>query len=127
MHYIKVTVNRDETASMAIHVGAWEIPVLEAKHGEERLTIGEPVDFPNRPWPTDARSEMQRLNKLYGVTSAADGAPTFAEKAYGPGSAGVRALASAMAAAQKAANKPARKPRGRPRSEASDLVGQQAG
>lgn len=125
MHFTKVTVRRDETAAMVIHVGAWEIPVLEAKHGEEKLEVGELKDFPNREWPTDPRSEMQRLNKLYGVTSAADGAPTFAEKAYGPGSAGIRALGAAMEAARKAAT--GKTGRGRPRKPASDLVGQQAG
>jgi len=110
MHYAKVTVNRDETASMTVHVGAWEIPVLEAKHGHEdgKVVVGELVDFPKRPWPENAASEMQRLNKLYGVTGSGDNAPTFAEQVYGMGSQGVKALGKAIAEA-KAEAEPKRK------------------
>lgn len=103
MRYTLVTVTRDETSSMPIHVGVWEVAVLEAKHGEERISVGETVDFKDRPWPEDARSEMQRLNQLYGVTGAGDGAPTFAEKVYGSGSAGVKALEKEIKAARKKA------------------------
>jgi hypothetical protein len=101
MRFTLVTVTRDETSSMPIHVGAWEIPVLEAKHGEERISVGDEVDFPDRPWPEDARSEMQRLSQLYGMTGAGDDALSFAERAYGAGSTGIKALEKAMKAARK--------------------------
>ncbi len=135
MHYVKVTVSRDETASMVLHVGAWEAPILEAKHGEERLAIGELKEFKTREWPTDARSEMQRLNQLYGRTGSGDNAPTFAETVYGQGSVGVKALGAAMAQARKDAEGPAKRPAkravGRPRKgdtgKPSDLVGAATG
>jgi len=117
MHFVKVNVLRDETATMNIAVAAWEVPVLEAKHGEERLTIGETVEVKGREWPTDARSEMQRLSKLYGVTGAGDEALSFAERVYGAGSMGVKALERAMKDARDAA-KPKRAAKG------ADLVGQ---
>ncbi len=116
MHYTQVEITRDETASMNVLVGAWELPILEAKHGDERMKVGELREFKNREWPTDPRSEMQRLNRLYGVTGSGDNAVSFAEKVYGSGSAGIKALGAAMEAARKAAE-PKRKPKG------SDLVG----
>lgn len=124
MHYVKVNVRRDELTEMAIHVATWEVPILEGKHGEERLTIGETVEFKTRPWPTDARSEFERLNRLYGVTGAGDNAMTFAERVYGTGSIGVKALERAIAEAREAAEGPAKK-RGRP-AKAADLVGDSA-
>lgn len=118
MHFTKVTINRNETTSLVIHVGAWEVPVLEAKHGEERITVGELVEFKNRPWPEDARSEMQRLNQLYGVTGAGDNASTFAEKVYGQGSAGVKALGAAIKTARAEAE-----PKRKAAAKKEDLVG----
>lgn len=120
MHYTKVTINRNETTSLVVHVGAWEVPVLEAKHGDERLSVGELIEFKGRPWPSDPRSEMQRLNQLYGRTGAGDDATSFAEKVYGTGSAGIRALDTAIKAAQAEAE-PKQRGRGRPAKE--DLVG----
>lgn len=120
MHFRKVEVLRDETAKLVIHVGDWEVPVLEAKHGTEKIAVGELADFPKRPWPEDPRSEMARLNKLYGVTSAADNAPTYAEKAYGDGRVGLERLADAMKAARVAGEKLAKKAE---KKSAKDLVG----
>lgn len=120
MHFRKVEVLRDETAKLVIHVGDWEVPVLEAKHGSEKIAVGELVDFPKRPWPENAGSEMARLNKLYGVTSAADNAPTYAEKAYGDGRMGVERLAEAMKAAKAAGEKLAKKAE---KQSSKDLVG----
>jgi hypothetical protein len=120
MHFRKVEVLRDETAKLVIHVGDWEVAVLEAKHGAEKIAVGELVDFPKRPWPGDPRSEMARLNKLYGVTSAADNAPTFAEKAFGDGRNGLERLAEAMKAARAAGEKLAKKAE---KQSPKDLVG----
>ncbi len=103
MHYTQVRINRDEMTGLVIHVGAWEIPILEAKHGEAKLEVGELKEFKGREWPTDPRSEMQRLNTLYGGTGSADNAPSFAEMVYGRGPVGVKALAAAIEDARKAA------------------------
>lgn len=118
MHYTQVTIARDETTSMSVLVGAWEVPILQAKHGEERIEVGELKEFKSREWPQDARSEMQRLNQLYGVTGSGDNAVSFAERIYGGGSVGVAALARAIEVARAAAE-PKQK-RGR---KTSDLVG----
>ncbi len=96
MHYQQVLVTRNETTSMEVLVGPWELPILEAIHGDERMAIGELRDYPRRPYPDDARSEMQRLSKLYGSTGAGDNSPTHAERVYGTGTAGVRALHEAI-------------------------------
>lgn len=123
MRYIKVTINRDETSTIPALVGAWEVPVLEAVHGAEKMTVEGYEDHPNRPWPDDAASEMQRLNRRYKPESAADGAPTRAEEVYGKGSLGVKALARAIAEAKAEAE--AEKPRrGRPAKDS--LLGEGA-
>jgi hypothetical protein len=124
MRYVKVNVMRDETTNMQILVGPWEVPILEAKHGESRLEVGEHVDYPDRPWPIDGASEMQRLGALYGKTSAADNSPTFAELAYGHGKLGIKAMDAAIATVREEAEAPAAKRgKGRPASKGADLVG----
>lgn len=125
MHYTKVTIQRDETTSMEILVGAWEVPILEAVHGAERMTVGDTREVKNRAWPDNAASEMQRLNKLYGTTGAGDNAQTYAETVYGAGSRGIKALEKAIAEARAEAEAEAPK-RGRPR-KSEDLVGEAAG
>lgn len=119
MRYTQVTVTRNETTSIVIHVGAWEVPILESVHGNERLLIGESKDFKNRPWPDNAAGEMERLNKLYGRTGDGDSAPSHAEAVYGAGSRGIKALEAAIAEAKAKYEKPKR---GRPPKVAEDLV-----
>ncbi|MES2091335.1 MAG: hypothetical protein V4532_15365 [Pseudomonadota bacterium] len=100
MQFRKVNILRDETTSILHLVAEWELPLLEAKHGDERLTIGELVEAKNREWPMDAKSEFNRLAQLYGMTGSGDNAQSFVERAYGPGSVGVKALERAMADAR---------------------------
>ena len=124
MHFTQVKIHRDEMTGLLIHVGAWEVPILEAKHGEGKVEVGELKEFKGRSWPADARSEMQRLNTLYGRRGSGDSAVTFAEFVYGAGTPGIRALEAAMKDAVKAAE-----PKGKrkPASAAADLVGTQTG
>jgi hypothetical protein len=127
MHFRKVNVHRDETASMEIHVGDWEVAVLESKHPEGAVTVGELVEFEGREWPDNAGSEMQRLKRLYGMTGSGDDALSWAERVYGAGSAGVRSLDAAIKAARKEAEGAPKAKRGRPRAEKPDLVGAATG
>lgn len=124
MRYVKVNVRRDESADIPVHVAPWEVPVMEAVHGEDRLTIGETVDFPNREWPDDAKSEFSRLGALYGRTGGGDNDQSWVERAYGSGSTGVKALEKAMAEARKAPKPKAAKPKAaKPKAAAADLIG----
>lgn len=127
MHFTLVNIHRDETASLPVHVGAWEVPVLQEKHGEERITVGELKEFPARAWPTDAASEMDRLVKLYGSKGSGEAATPYAHIVYGSGSRGVKALAAAIKEAIDAATPKAARKAGRPRKSAAaagaDLVG----
>lgn len=100
MQFRKVNILRDETTAILHLVAEWEIPLLEAKHGEERLTIGEMVEAKNREWPMDAKSEFARLTQLYGMTGSGDNAQSFAERVYGGGSVGVKNLERAMTEAR---------------------------
>ncbi len=86
------------------------------------LTIGELVEFKQREWPSNPRSEMQRLNQLYGRTGSGDEAPTFAERVYGQDSIGIKALTAAIAEARQTAEGTAKRGRGRPPKD-DDLVG----
>lgn len=121
MHFRKVTVIRDETAHVNVLVGDWEVSMLEAVHGSERIKVGELQDFPNRPWPEDAASEFQRLGNLYGTTGNGDNAQSFVERVYGSGRMGVAALDKAMKEARK--NAPKSKPKSKPDAEAEALAG----
>jgi hypothetical protein len=114
MQFRKVNILRDETTSVLALVAEWEVPLLEAVHGEERLTIGELVEAKNREWPTDARSEFGRLGSLYGTTGSGDNALSFVERVYGAGSIGVKNLERAMAEARGAK---------RPKKGTEELIG----
>ncbi len=70
MQYRKVNVLRDETTTINVLIAEWEVPLMEAKHGEDRITTGELVDVKNREWPVDAKSEFNRLVQLYGMARA---------------------------------------------------------
>ncbi len=121
MRFIQISVLRNETATISSYVAPWEVPVLEAVHSKERLTVGEAKDFSNRKWPTDAESEMHRMASLYGKRGSGDDALSYAERVYGEGSRGVEALAKAMTEAREAAEaEPVRKPKRKP---AEDLLG----
>lgn len=120
MHFREVTIQRDELTSMAVLVGDWEVAVLLAKHGDEHVQVGELKEFKNREWPEDARSEMQRLGRLYGRTGSGDNAPTFAEQAYGMGATGIKMLDAAMQEARKTAEGPKRKTKDK---GTEDLIG----
>lgn len=126
MRYIQISVLRNETATMTSYVAPWELPVLESLHGRERLTVGEPKDFPARAWPSDAESEMQRMAKLYGKRGTGDDALSHAERAYGQGSRGISALAKTMAEAQaEAEGKPAQRKTAK-RKASEELLGDSA-
>ncbi len=100
MQFRKVKILRDETTVIDSVVADWETPILEAKHGEDRLTVGELVEVKNREWPMDAKAEFARLTQLYGMTGSGDNAQSFAERVYGGGSLGVKNLERAMTEAR---------------------------
>ncbi len=117
MHFRKVNILRDESTTILHLAPEWEIPLLEAKHGEERMVVGELVEAKNREWPMDAKSEFARLTQLYGMTGSGDNAQSFAERVYGGGSVGVKNLDRAMTEARNAK---------KPKAASKDLIGAQA-
>ncbi len=119
MHFRRVNIHRDETAAMEVLVGDWEVAILETKLPEGAVQPGALVEHKNREWPDNAASEMQRLKRLYGMTGAGDEALSWAERVYGAGSAGVRALDKAMKDARAEAEKFSEKRA----SLAADLLG----
>jgi hypothetical protein len=123
MHFRAVIIVRDELTHIPAMVGDWEVPIIMAKHGEEKVIVGELKEFKRRQWPTDVRSELQRLSKAYGTTGSGDNAPSFAEAVYGSGMRGVQALDAAIKAAQATANPKKAKA---DKKGADDLVGASA-
>ena len=100
--YSRIQVNRSETTTFAIDVAPWEVPIVAAVNGEDRvLVVGEtPV---KKPLP-DAAVEFDRLIAKYKINT--ENGQTWAETVYGVGGRGVSALAAEIAKARQVASLP---------------------
>lgn len=100
--YTRVRLHRSETTEMTLDVAPWEVPVLAAVNGADRVTpIGEtPV---NKKLP-DAAAEYDRLAAKY-KTDPANG-QEFVAQVYGIGARGVAALEKEIAKAKAVAKAP---------------------
>lgn len=96
MKFTSVLVRRDETQTVNILVAPWEVPIIEAKNGKDRVTVGETKDYPERPYPRDAETEYQRLSNLYGKVNEDGKKDRVVEFVYGTGPSGVAALSKAI-------------------------------
>lgn len=96
MQFIKVHVTRNELVSQTVAVRAWEVPLLELIHGQEKVEITGEVDSPH-PWPEDPASEYARLELAYKATPDEKGETmNVVATVYGAGSMGQRKLHQAM-------------------------------
>lgn len=100
--YTRVQLNRSETTTMALDVPPWEVPVLAAVNGEDRVQIiGEtPV---NRMLP-DPAAEYDRLVAKY--KHGGDSETPHVASVYGVGQRGVEQLAKEIAKAGRDAKAP---------------------
>ena len=100
--YARVQLNRSETTTFTLDVPAWEVPVLAAVNGEDRvIPIGEtPV---SKPLP-EPSVEFDRLVTKYKTDPASGQA--YVEQVYGVGQRGVSALAKEIAKARADASVP---------------------
>jgi hypothetical protein len=102
--YTRVQINRSETTTITKDVAPWEVAVLAAVNGGDRVVeIGEtPV---NRPLP-DAGMEYDRLVTKYKADP--NTGLEYVAAAYGAGRRGVEALAKEIEKARVSAQAPAR-------------------
>jgi hypothetical protein len=100
--YTRVQLNRSETTTFALDVPPWEVAVLAAVNGEDRVQIiGEtPV---NRMLP-DPAVEFDRLVTKYKADN--ESGQDYVSLVYGVGQRGVAALASEINKAREAASSP---------------------
>lgn len=125
MQYQTVTISRSEHHSHTMKVVAWEVPLLQALYGAERVELGDVEHLPRRdkfgnpkPIPS-AQSEFDRLVTVYKQTTE-DGSAPLAHQVFGPPPRGIERLAEAMG------ETPRRRGPGRPRKDAEQeaLIGE---
>lgn len=95
MKYVNVLVERSEHLSVPATVPAWEVPVLQIIHGEERVVIRDEVDR-----KVDAPNEVheyERLERCYGADVKTE--RSFVAEIYGQPPLGFAALKRAIASA----------------------------
>jgi len=100
--YTRVQLNRSETTVITLDVPPWEVPVLAAVNGEDRIqVIGEtPV---NKMLP-DPAAEFDRLVTRY--KHGGDSEMPYVAAVYGIGQRGVEQLAKEIAKAGRDAEAP---------------------
>lgn len=93
-NHVQVQINKSETTIATISVPPWELPVLAAVHGDDRI-VPTGVTVPvSRPKP-DAAAEFDRLTIKYKQNR--ETGVDYVASVYGTGSLGVRRLADEMA------------------------------
>lgn len=97
--YTRVNINRSETAVHVIDVPPWEVPVLAAVHGDDRVTIlGETPVKKAFPAP---EVEYDRLAMKYKANN--ESGTDFVAEVYGVGQRGIQTLAAEIDKARAAA------------------------
>lgn len=92
-HHVQVRINKSETTHVTIDVAPWELPVLAAVHGEDRV-IPTGVTIPvRRPKPEPA-AEFDRMSIKYKQNR--ETGVDYVASVYGNGALGVRRLAEEM-------------------------------
>lgn len=99
MRIAEISVNRSEHHKVAMHVGAWEIPILQYEHSPEKVVVEGFKRLEGREYP-DAQREFERLTQRFGIDTES-GAPKTA-LVYGQGQMGVMNLRTLIEQERKA-------------------------
>jgi hypothetical protein len=91
MRFLTVNITHSPMAVYAVEVAPWEVPVLEAVHGQDETVVVDDKDYPRRALPDNVQGEYDRLALKYKKN---EGDQTFVSLVYGAGSRGVAALAA---------------------------------
>jgi hypothetical protein len=94
-HYVEVQIRKSETTVATISVPPWELPVLAAVHGGDRLIPTGRLIPVNRAKP-DPQGEYDRLEIKY-RSNRDKGGSAYVAEVYGAGEIGTRRLAEEMA------------------------------
>jgi hypothetical protein len=91
-----IDIRRSENTTIRKDVPAWEVPVLEAVHGDVTVIDDLSVSSPIGP---NANDEYMRLSNLYKNTKNEDGSQgvPFVAAVYGQFQQGIEALGEAIA------------------------------
>lgn len=101
-----VIIDRDMVTKVSKQLWPWETEVLREKFGDGKVRLQGTAEVEVAALP-DAKREFRRLASVFG----SDGnSVSYAEMAYGRGTAGVKELQKALKASTKKARKPAKKP-----------------
>lgn len=92
----KVLVTRNEAHKQMVRVPKWEIPILQAIHGQNNVNVTGEKTLLKRAVP-EPGAERDRLILKYGKDREMN--MTFVEIVYGNGARGVEQLAQAIAKA----------------------------
>lgn len=100
--YARVQIDRSETTTFSIDVAPWEVPVLAAVNGGDRIrVIGETPVSKSLP---DPAAEYDRLVTKYKIDTS--NGVEYVASVYGVGMRGVEALAKEIKKAKAAASAP---------------------
>lgn len=97
--HAEVELRQNETTTIRMLLPLWEVPVLEAVHGSNKVTVlAEKLVVRNKP---DASTEFERLANRYRESRNDEGfkGPKYVTMVYGDFSTGVRNLGNAIDAA----------------------------
>jgi hypothetical protein len=104
--YTRVELNRSETTSITVDIPPWEVAVMAAVNGDDRVkVIGE---TPVRRELPDPAYEYDRLATKYKNDN--ESGTAFVTLVYGPGARGVNALAQEIMRAGRDAAVPPSQP-----------------
>lgn len=105
MRRLNVRLTRSENESAQLAIPAWEIPVLQAVHGPEKVEVDEDSEtFDELPYP-NAGQEFDRLSRRY--KEDIQSGVLFVAAIYGQPPLGLNKLAEAIAAEKSKEVKPA--------------------
>lgn len=102
MKFAIVNVVLSELHTQQLIVAPWEVPVLQAVHGSNDVTVVGEKDVKREP--PDPADEFERLRNRYRAPSGENAIP-YVVQVYGSHGAGVNALAEAIDKATKSKSK----------------------
>ena len=100
-----VIIDRDMVTKIHKQLWPWETAVLREKFGDGKVRLQDTTEIEVAGLP-DAKREFRRLAAVHGTEG---GSVSYAEMAFGRGTAGVKELQKALKASTKKKRKPAAK------------------
>lgn len=103
MRFAIVNVILSELHTQQLVIAPWEVPVLQAVHGDNDVSVVDSQEIDREP--PDAADEFRRLENRYRAPSG-EGAQAYVAQVYGSHAAGVQRLAAEIDKAVRASAAP---------------------